>query len=124
MRLKSTKLTGYTDTDSRRDSQKVWIHVDLKGETVLENLQRRRARPTALYEALVVAHLARLGVWPKELTWKQTLACKCGCSPGFLAIVEDHAQRAMLVTAVKGTNPKREAFLSGPLTLHLTIDIS
>jgi hypothetical protein len=62
------------------------IYVHVKGENMLENLDRRMARPSKLYAEAVPDALAALGLDPAthRAAWSQTAGCACGCSPGFV----------------------------------------
>lgn len=52
-------------------------------ETVVENLQNRRNRPSAEYKDLLLELLHKEGVTGAKPVWSQRCGCKCGCSPGF-----------------------------------------
>jgi hypothetical protein len=62
------------------------IYVSVQGENILENLDRRLARPSKLYAEAVPQALAALGLTPGsyKASWSQYAGCKCPCSPGFI----------------------------------------
>lgn len=70
---------------------KTRVYVWPAKETILENLQNRRARPLAQWRKEVLpAVFEHLGL-PSALSkakWSQSAGCACGCSPGF--ILEEH----------------------------------
>jgi hypothetical protein len=59
----------------------------IKDESILENLQNRRKRPTKEFRKLLKEALfGQLECQPHQIgriTWSQKCGCSCGCSPGF-----------------------------------------
>ena len=65
---------------------KAMVFVWPKGETVLDNLQNRRSRPSSEWKKIIHDTVAiKLESDPNKmkLLWDQKLGCDCGCSPGF-----------------------------------------
>ena len=65
---------------------KTRIYVFPTGESVMENLVNRRARPHSVYRKEVLPKLfAQLG-WDAgtKVKWSQYAGCSCPCSPGFI----------------------------------------
>ncbi len=61
------------------------IYVHLAGETIMQDLQNRRARPYKVYKAEVLPALFRLlGITDVKVGWSQKAGCSCPCSPGFI----------------------------------------
>lgn len=59
-----------------------------KGETIVQNLLERHARPYNEYRKLMDEVIARAGLdeWRKleRASWSQYAGCSCPCSPGFV----------------------------------------
>ncbi len=72
----------------RSSKPRVYFHHD--GETVLENLHKRRGRPVWDYRALLpkvfdmVQDQIDISFDKVEHRWSQKAGCSCGCSPGFI----------------------------------------
>jgi hypothetical protein len=121
-RLGKVELKGYSDTTSRRASSKVFIYVEPKGETVMENLFNRHKRPLEFYKALVMVELAKYGIQlEKPLRWNQRMGCSCPCSPGFPVHLEA-ADRIRLEHAVTGTYNRAPVVEGGSYPLSITIE--
>ena len=60
------------------------MYVDVKDETLIENINNRRMRPYNLYKTLI--HTSALGTLLNlgNLKWSQRAGCSCPCSPGFI----------------------------------------
>jgi len=66
------------------------INVDIKDESLTDNLTFRHSRPTKLYRQIVnqvrdgitEAH----GIDLSDFVWSQRAWCSCGCSPAFLVL--------------------------------------
>ena len=65
-----------------RSKTRVFVHPE--GESIMENLQNRRARPAKLFKPFVEKAAAALGVAFESVGWSQNAGCSCGCSPGFV----------------------------------------
>lgn len=64
-------------------NKKARIYVDIKNESLAENLMNRRNRPVAEYRKVVNEVLELLEVDGK-ISWSQNAGCDCACSPGFI----------------------------------------
>ena len=67
------------------------VYVNIKGESILDNLMNRRERPYNVFKKEVMPkvmdHLeATLGIDRKnfKVSWSQYAGCSCPCSPGFI----------------------------------------
>lgn len=62
------------------------IYVSLKGETIWENLEKRRQRPYTIFKKEIIpAVLAKMGLpATTKVRWSQYAGCSCPCSPGFI----------------------------------------
>lgn len=61
------------------------LYVHIKGESVLENLQNRKSRPSTFYRKEVLPQvIEQYGLTPEKVTWSQYAGCSCPCSPGFI----------------------------------------
>ena len=76
---------------------KARIYVHPQGETLMENLYNRKARPHSIYRKEVLPKLfTQLGWTPStKVKWSQYAGCSCPCSPGF--IVENTYGRDIFV---------------------------
>jgi hypothetical protein len=109
------RARGYKD---RKDRGRIYIFV--KGESVLENLQRRRARPTDYYKEAVLpevwSRLQTVEAVPRQsvmdVRWNQKSGCSCGCSPAFETKDPDGAlfRRDVFVTITTMTVEEEKAF--------------
>jgi hypothetical protein len=81
------KQRGWSRSDVREFNKAPRIYVSVKDETVLENLDRRLARPSKLWADAVDPALEALGVSraTHTATWSRNAGCSmCPCSPGFV----------------------------------------
>lgn len=60
------------------------MYVDVKDETLVENLVNRRSRPYNLYKTLIHSSLLGEMFDLGKLQWSQRAGCSCPCSPGFI----------------------------------------
>lgn len=60
------------------------MYVDIKDETLVENLMNRRSRPYNLYKTLIHSSLLGEMFDLGKLQWSQRAGCSCPCSPGFI----------------------------------------
>lgn len=67
-----------------RYGSKPRVFVDVADESILENLENRRNRPTKVYREVVKQALAQAGIGIESLLWSQHAGCTCACSPGFI----------------------------------------
>lgn len=76
---------SYGDIDRARN-RKARVYIFPKGETVLDNLTNRWARPATVYKKEVIPHvLTAMGLAADtKVRWSQKAGCSCGCSPGFI----------------------------------------
>lgn len=66
------------------------IYVDIKDESIAENLMNRRNRPHNEYRKIVRAVMNELEIDGK-LSWSKNAGCKmCPCSPGFILTESTH----------------------------------
>jgi len=76
----TTRERSYDEAGRREVVAYVWP----KGETLMENLAERYARPYEAWRPLVEAKLKELGIGYEKLAWRQRAGCTCPCSPGFV----------------------------------------
>lgn len=66
------------------------INVDVKGESLAENLIYRKSRPTKIYRKVVEQVREQItaehGINLDKFVWSQDAWCSCGCSPAFLGL--------------------------------------
>lgn len=74
------------------------VYVQLTGETILENLDNRHARPIKQYREFAKQALADLGIADTTLHWSQRAGCSCPCSPGFISDSPELERRTVVVT--------------------------
>ena len=67
------------------------VYVDEIGETIIENLVNRGARPVKAYKAIVLETLQHIDINDKRIAWSQRAGCSCGCSPGFVLRAGDNS---------------------------------
>lgn len=60
------------------------MYVQVKDETILENLSNRRTRPYNEYKRLIWGSLLTEVFNLGKLQWSQYAGCSCPCSPGFI----------------------------------------
>jgi hypothetical protein len=67
------------------------IYFFPEGESLLQNLQNRRTRPSAEYRKVLSEALQIAGMSKEDsdrvtrlCSWAQKAGCSCGCSPGFI----------------------------------------
>lgn len=62
------------------------VYVCPRGETVIDNIMKRRSRPINDYRSAARSALSHIGVdlTKVEMKWSQKAGCSCGCSPGFV----------------------------------------
>lgn len=78
---------GRNSFETRRYYSNSKVYVFESGESILDNLENRRSRPSKAYREFVLqAHPELEG----KIRWSQKAGCSCGCSPGFLV---DHTVR-------------------------------
>lgn len=72
--------------DWREYDAKTRIYLWPKGETIIDNLERRHSRPYDFYRTLLPQVFDQLGLSenPPKVHWSQKAGCSCGCSPGFI----------------------------------------
>ena len=73
--------------DRKQYTSKPRVYVAVKGESLLDQLQNRRERPSTLYKKVMYDQaLAALGLTREnaQLSWSQKAGCQCGCSPGLI----------------------------------------
>jgi hypothetical protein len=71
-------------------SGRATISVNVKDESVMENLMYRKSRPTKLYRDIIKQVRDQIqtehNINLSEFVWSQTAFCSCGCSPAFLVL--------------------------------------
>lgn len=84
------------------------VYVDFKGETILDNLNNRVARPYTTLKPLVKKALEEAEIPFTKIRWSQSAGCRmCPCSPGF--IIEGHRGKDFYLTVTdKSEYPVRE----------------
>jgi hypothetical protein len=82
------KRSGYKSYKQALDRthQPTHIYVWPKGETILENLEKRHQRPYTIYKKEVIPNVLRQMGLPSytKVRWNQKAGCGCGCSPAFI----------------------------------------
>lgn len=76
-----TILTRWTSKD-----RKIMVYFHRVGESILDNMIYRRARPYTEYRKVLGEVLVRAGMDPELMRiarWSQRAGCTCPCSPGF-----------------------------------------
>lgn len=94
------KRSGYKGYEQARERmyKPTHIYVWPKGETILENLEKRHQRPYTIYKKEVIPNVLRRMGLPSytKVRWSQKAGCGCGCSPAF--IVDTHTGADVHVT--------------------------
>ncbi len=71
-------------------SGRATITVDIKDESLTDNLIYRKSRPTKIYRDVINQVrdqiTAEHGINLSEYVWSQKAYCACGCSPAFLVL--------------------------------------
>jgi hypothetical protein len=74
----------FTGDNMREYNAAPRMFIEVKDETILDNLKNRSRRPYNTYKTLlrgsVIATILDLG----NLRWSQYAGCSCPCSPGFI----------------------------------------
>ena len=60
------------------------MYVDVKDETLLDNLMNRTRRPYSVYKTMIHGSLLGQMLDLGKLTWSRYAGCSCPCSPGFV----------------------------------------
>ena len=81
MRIKSVKVLPIQES-KRKYGHAYFFHDE---ESMIENVENRRNRPSKEYKALLPEICKKAGINPKtfKASWSQNCGCGCGCSPGF-----------------------------------------
>jgi hypothetical protein len=73
---------------SRKGRNRPRIYISVDGETPLENLIERHARPVNLFRRFAKTAVERITEGTDtsylRLNWSQHAGCRCPCSPGFI----------------------------------------
>lgn len=86
------------------------VYVDVKDESILENLGNRTSRPYKAWKPLVEAKLKEMGIGFEKIRWSQYAGCSCPCSPGFVVVGDRGKDIWMTVEGgVKTTDPELAA---------------
>lgn len=75
----------YPDYSER--SKKSRAYVSIENESIIDNLDNRRHRPSAIYKEVVAKAFAAIDIDEEttgKLRWSQNAGCSCACSPGFI----------------------------------------
>lgn len=99
--LTVTSVHVYNDRARKAHGTTIHVHVNEKGETMVENRLLRCYRHVAAYRKVVTTMLAALGVTALDLKWSQKLGCICGCAPGFALRVSE-TDRKQLAKQARG----------------------
>lgn len=71
-------------------SGRATITVDIKDESLMDNLVYRKSRPTKIYRDIIKQVrdqiTAEYNINLSEFVWSQKAYCSCGCSPAFLVL--------------------------------------
>ena len=96
-----TKVTSHNRSSRERKVRGV-IYVNVKNETIMQNLMERKSRPHAEYRKLMPAAFEQMkadGLLPPnveakdvKMVWSQYAGCSCPCSPGFV-VTSHHLHR-------------------------------
>ena len=77
-----------TKVDVRKGEfgKKTRVYVFPKGESLMDNLMNRKARPYTVYKKEVLPEVFRAMGLPEntKAKWSQYAGCSCPCSPGFV----------------------------------------
>ena len=107
MKQKDTKLkvsvdgmkfntTSYEDYDyGSLRSKKMRVYLFPHGETLEENLERRRNRDVKLWRKIALQVMEKFGYHNVQMIFSQYAGCQCGCSPGF--IVEERNGKELFI---------------------------
>ena len=61
------------------------VYIDFKGESIYDNINNRRQRPSTTLKPLVKDVLEKNGIAFDKIRWSSKAGCTmCPCSPGFL----------------------------------------
>lgn len=61
------------------------VYVNIKDETIIENLINRRSRPYTEWKKIAKKVLNMKGIKFEKLSWSKNAGCTmCPCSPGFI----------------------------------------
>lgn len=61
------------------------VFVDFEGETILDNLNNRVARPYTTLKPIIIEKLKEQGIVFEKIRWSRKAGCRmCPCSPGFI----------------------------------------
>lgn len=104
------KIKSYEARPRKNDGSKKYfsptkIYIFPEGESIFENLENRRSRPSTTYKKEVLPLLLEdvkkegLNLDGKKISWSQKAGCSCGCSPGF--IINRHYGYDVYVTIVE-----------------------
>jgi len=82
------------------------VFVDFEGETILDNINNRRARPYTTLKPLVKKALEDAGIEYTKIRWSQHAGCRgCPCSPGFIVETAGHDMGADYYLTVTDKTP-------------------
>jgi len=65
-------------------SKKPRLYVEVKGESLLDNLANRTTRPHAVWGKILRKAIAQAPELDGRIGWYQKAGCSCPCSPGFI----------------------------------------
>jgi hypothetical protein len=112
------KVEWRHERSGKRYAQKMRIYFDIKGETLMENLENRRCRPYNEYKKLlpqVIKELQNQGLnitGNEKIYWSQKAGCSCGCSPGF--VLEGGWNKIVWVTlSIKNETKEETQIITG-----------
>lgn len=74
---------GHMSGSQQDYHKKPRLYVSTRGETLLENLVNRHARPSTVWGKVLRKAAAALEL-PGKLGWYNRAGCSCPCSPGFI----------------------------------------
>lgn len=86
----SESMKRYVNTSAGdRPSDESRVFIDFEGETILDNLNNRVARPYTTLKPIVIEKLKESGIDFEKIRWSRKAGCRmCPCSPGF--IIDGH----------------------------------
>lgn len=80
------KRPNSTAKGQRYRSERSKIFIFPEGETIIQNLENRRHRPSTAYKKELMPKILEKAGLPADtkVSWSQKAGCSCGCSPGFI----------------------------------------
>lgn len=91
-------------------SGRATISVDIKDESLMDNLVYRKSRPTKIYRDIINQVRAQITdeyeIDLSEFVWNQKAFCSCGCSPAFLVLSDRGWNISITVSGIENVADK------------------